>query len=132
MCSRTKILRLAPSLSASSRRATLEPRAEGILSSLYTIEAFAFHPSFRGQYLGRRLLEFVEDEAREQNINWLRLDCWSGNEALLRGRRLPAFYRVQTRNLAGRAVREARSIEGQNAAAKLLGSLVYPNASTRW
>ena len=48
------------------------------------LEAFAVHPNFRGRHFGRQLLEFAKSEARRRGVDWLRLDCWSGNEALKR------------------------------------------------
>ena len=49
---------------------------------MFYLEAFATHPIYRGKSLGKLLLSFVEDKARAQNIDWLRLDCWSGNPRL--------------------------------------------------
>jgi GNAT superfamily N-acetyltransferase len=46
------------------------------------LEAFVTDRRYSGQGVGRRLLELAAQAAREQQIRWLRLDCWAGNAAL--------------------------------------------------
>jgi GNAT superfamily N-acetyltransferase len=69
--------------SYSAREWNQTPRA-----ALY-LKAFATDRRYAGQGVGRVLLDWVEQQARNQGIDWLRLDCWAGNESLRR------YYRGQ-------------------------------------
>lgn len=73
-------------------------------SRIMVIHRLIVHPSFQGQGLGRKLMDFAENFAHENGYGAIRLDAYSGNHRAIN------FYQKRGYKIAGNVIFPKREL----------------------